>query len=80
MVDMLGICGASSVSEYYPTHLDDLALTPGAKPLAISTVVSWGAWKQRSKQLDVSEFSRAIVSDKGVERLCRAICARVRQS
>eukprot|EP00903_Cladosiphon_okamuranus_P005886 g5821.t1 len=40
MVGMLGTCGASSVSEYYPTHLDDLVLAPGAKPLPISMVVS----------------------------------------
>lgn len=39
-MDLLGICGASSVSEYYDVHLDDLVLTPGAKPLPISEVVS----------------------------------------
>lgn len=37
---MLGVCGGSSVSEYYPTHLDDLVLGPGAKQLPISLVVS----------------------------------------
>lgn len=41
IVGMLGVCGASSVSEYYGTHLDDLVLTPGAKPLPISSVVSF---------------------------------------
>lgn len=39
IVDMLGICGASSVSEYYATHLDDVVVSPGAKPLPISSVV-----------------------------------------
>lgn len=40
IVDILGICGASSVSEYYDVHLDDLVLSAGAKPLPISYVVS----------------------------------------
>lgn len=40
IVGMLGVCGASSVSDYYATHLDDLVLSPGAAPLPISTVVS----------------------------------------
>lgn len=37
---MLGICGASSVSEYYDIHLDEMVLDPGAKPLPMSSVVS----------------------------------------
>eukprot|EP00903_Cladosiphon_okamuranus_P005887 g5822.t1 len=40
IVELLGICGASSVSEYYDTHLDDLVLSLGAKPLEIHSVVS----------------------------------------
>ncbi|CAM9237457.1 unnamed protein product [Hapterophycus canaliculatus] len=40
IVGMLGICGSSSVSQYYGVHLDDLVLSPDAQPLPISSVVS----------------------------------------
>ncbi|CAM9799268.1 unnamed protein product [Ectocarpus fasciculatus] len=40
IVDMLGLCESSSVSEYFPGRLDDLVLKDGAEPLPIALVVS----------------------------------------
>ncbi|CAB1119436.1 unnamed protein product [Ectocarpus sp. CCAP 1310/34] len=40
IVDMLGLCESSSVSEFFPSRLDDLVLKDGAKPLPIALVVS----------------------------------------
>ncbi|CBN74430.1 Serine/threonine-protein kinase pkn5 [Ectocarpus siliculosus] len=40
VVDLVGICGPSSVSEYFAVRLDDLVLKAGAQPLPILTVVS----------------------------------------
>ncbi|CAM9654688.1 unnamed protein product [Ectocarpus fasciculatus] len=40
VVDLLGICGPNSVSEYYAVRLDDLVLKAGAEPIPILSVVS----------------------------------------
>ncbi|CAM9289922.1 unnamed protein product, partial [Hapterophycus canaliculatus] len=40
IVGLLGLCESSSVTEFFPTRLEDLVLSPEAKPLPMKSVVA----------------------------------------